>query len=373
MSYNNSTSHRGHNAKTPGASGNGLKEHEVAQTIHEKFRDVTKAVDCTDDSGATANANLVNIGNKMNAVGKSWHVSHHLNAFNGTANGFEVWHMAGNAEAKKLAEDICAAVCAATGWANRGAKATTSLYVIRASVGSAILVEWGFIDSKKDMDILADKMDVAINAMLKVMGYGSISGSASSGSSSSNTSTSTFDINNYHTTKFSQIRLVKADWAYKEVSLKTKDGTARVPKGTILTVTGLEYSGQYPRFKLKSGLYITTRKDTAEEYKSSSSNNTATATPPANVWHSRSGTVTVTAAAGINLRGTSSGDTTNPTGLGILVLLGRGQQVKYDRVLVQRNGHAFVRQPRSDGFGWLAIGPTKDGKVTSYWVSGITV
>ncbi|WP_429966683.1 N-acetylmuramoyl-L-alanine amidase [Enterococcus sp. AZ058] len=104
-----------------------------------------------------------------------------------------------------------------------------------------------------------------------------------------------------------------------------------------------------------------------------SSNNTAAATPPVNVWHSRSGTVTVTAAKGINLRGTSSGDTTNPTGLGILALLGRGQQVKYDRVLVQRNGHAFVRQPRSGGFGWLAIGPTKDGKVTSYWVNGITL
>ncbi|EPH61167.1 N-acetylmuramoyl-L-alanine amidase [Enterococcus faecium 13.SD.W.09] len=104
-----------------------------------------------------------------------------------------------------------------------------------------------------------------------------------------------------------------------------------------------------------------------------SNNNTAAATPPANVWHSRSGTVTITAAAGINLRGTSSGDTTTPTNLGILALLGRGQQVKYDRVLVQRNGHAFVRQSRDGGFGWLAIGPTKDGKVTSYWVSGINV
>lgn len=103
------------------------------------------------------------------------------------------------------------------------------------------------------------------------------------------------------------------------------------------------------------------------------SNNTAAAAPPANVWHSRSGTVTVTAAKGINLRGTSSGDTTNPTGLGILALLGRGQQVKHDRLLVQRNGHAFVRQPRSGGYGWLAIGPTKDGRVTEYWVSGITV
>lgn len=104
-----------------------------------------------------------------------------------------------------------------------------------------------------------------------------------------------------------------------------------------------------------------------------SNNNTAAVAPPANVWHSRSGTVTITAAAGINLRGTSSGDTTNPTGLGILALLGRGQQVKYDRVLVQRNGHAFVRQPRSGGFGWLAIGPTNNGKVTSYWVSGLTI
>ena len=104
-----------------------------------------------------------------------------------------------------------------------------------------------------------------------------------------------------------------------------------------------------------------------------SSNNTAAATPPANVWHSRSGIVTVTAAKGINLRGTSSGDTTNPTDLGSLALLGRGKQVKYDRVLVQRNGHAFVRQPRTGGYGWLAIGPTKDGKVTSYWVNGITL
>lgn len=51
-------------------------------------------------------------------------------------------------------------------------------------------------------------------------------------------------------------------------------------------------------------------------------------------WHSLSETVTVTAAAGINLRGTSSEDTTNPTNLGVLALLGRGQQVKFDHVLV---------------------------------------
>lgn len=182
--YNNSTSHRGHNAIVPGASGCGLKEHEVAQKIHDKFRAVTKAVDATDNVGKTANDNLYNIVRKMNAVGKSFHVSHHLNAFNGTANGFEVWYYAGNAQAKKLAEEICAAVCKVTGWVNRGAKATTSLYVIRASTGSAILIEWGFVDSQKDMDIMAHKMDAAVNAALAVFGY------SANSSSNNNTSTS---------------------------------------------------------------------------------------------------------------------------------------------------------------------------------------
>ncbi len=184
VKYNNSTSHRGHNAIVPGASGCGLKEHEVAQKIHDKFRAVTKAVDATDNVGRTANDNLYNIVKKMNAVGKSFHVSHHLNAFNGTANGFEVWYYAGNEEARKLAQAICDAVCAVTGWVNRGAKATTSLYVIRASTGAAVLIEWGFVDSQKDMDIMAKKMDAAVNAALAVFGY------SANSSSNNNTSTS---------------------------------------------------------------------------------------------------------------------------------------------------------------------------------------
>lgn len=102
-------------------------------------------------------------------------------------------------------------------------------------------------------------------------------------------------------------------------------------------------------------------------------NTAPAATPPANVWHNRSGSVTVNIADGINLRGTSKGDTTTPTSLPLITTLSRGSVVKYDKVLVQRNGHAFVRQPRSGVFGWLAIGTTKDGKVTNYWVTGITV
>lgn len=225
VKYNNSTSHRGHNAIVPGASGCGLKEHEVAQKIHDKFRAVTKAVDATDNVGRTANDNLYNIVKKMNAVGKSFHVSHHLNAFNGTANGFEVWYYAGNAQAKKLAEEICIAVCKATGWVNRGAKATTSLYVIRASSGSAILIEWGFVDSKKDMDIMSKKMDAGVNALLKVMGYAS--GSSNSSSNTSNQSTSNFKVGD-------KVKIVDA--LYKDSTGAGRSTASRGKTGTIKRV-----------------------------------------------------------------------------------------------------------------------------------------
>lgn len=225
VKYNNSTSHRGHNAIVPGASGCGLKEHEVAQKIHDKFRAVTKAVDATDNVGRTANDNLYNIVKKMNAVGKSFHVSHHLNAFNGTANGFEVWYYAGNAQAKKLAEEICTAVCKVTGWVNRGAKATTSLYVIRASSGSAILIEWGFVDSKKDMDIMSKKMDAGVNALLKVMGYAS--GSSNSTSNTSNQSTSNFKVGD-------KVKIVDA--LYKDNTGAGRSTASRGKTGTIKRV-----------------------------------------------------------------------------------------------------------------------------------------
>lgn len=258
--YNNSTSHRGHNAIVPGASGCGLKEHEVAQKIHDKFRAATKAVDATDNVGKTANDNLYNIVKKMNAVGKSFHVSHHLNAFNGTANGFEVWYYAGNEEARKLAQAICDAVCAVTGWVNRGAKATTSLYVIRASTGAAVLIEWGFVDSQKDMDIMAKKMDEAVNAALEVMGYKSTS--TSTGGASTVAKKVTYQ------TKTGKYEALVDDVFYKESSLKNKSNW-NIKKGqTIYADEVIKITGKdgtvYTRGKVKLGStyrYFTLRDD----------------------------------------------------------------------------------------------------------------
>lgn len=92
-----------------------------------------------------------------------------------------------------------------------------------------------------------------------------------------------------------------------------------------------------------------------------------------NEWIEQSGEVTVAISGGINLRGPSAGDVTNPTSLPIMRRVDLGEIFAYDRVLVQKNGHAFVRQSLSGGYAWLAIGSTVNGIVTSYWVSGIEI
>lgn len=118
------------------------------------------------------------------------------------------------------------------------------------------LMELGFITSKTDMDKIKKNLDTYAKGIVE-----GITGETLTGATANS-----FNINNYHTKQFAMIKVIKEDWAYKEKTLKTKVG-GKVKKGTVLTVTGIEYSGQYPRFKLKSGLYMTTRKDTVEEYK----------------------------------------------------------------------------------------------------------
>lgn len=92
-----------------------------------------------------------------------------------------------------------------------------------------------------------------------------------------------------------------------------------------------------------------------------------------NVWREETGTVTVALSMGINLRGPSTGDVTNPTSLAIIRRVDLGETLDYDKVLIQNTGHAFVRHPLNEGFAWLAVGSTVNGKITEYWVSGITI
>lgn len=177
MAYSNKSTHGGHYGKNmmdPGAVGNGYKEAVLAQEINKKFLSAIKgSKDASDFNGTNQNQNLANIVSKMNqqAGSNDYAISHHFNAFNKQATGTEVWYYTGDAKGKKLAEDLSKAISKVLGITNRGAKATTDLYVVRNSNAHTVLIEWCFIDNANDMKAWKSKGDKAINAALKVLGY----------------------------------------------------------------------------------------------------------------------------------------------------------------------------------------------------------
>ena len=167
-------SHGGHwglNMMDPGALGCGYKEAEIAHKINELMRSYTGVPDTSDYKATSVNQNLGNIVTNMNNFPGDYHISNHLNAFNGTANGVEVWYWAGDESARQMAEKVSATIAKVTGLFNRGAKATTSLYVIRNSNGRTLLIEWGFIDNQGDMNKLLPNLDKAVQEVVKLFGY----------------------------------------------------------------------------------------------------------------------------------------------------------------------------------------------------------
>lgn len=51
----------------------------------------------------------------------------------------------------------------------------------------------------------------------------------------------------------------------------------------------------------------------------------------------------------------------------LIATLEAGQEVKYDAYGIEADGHIWIRQPRSDGYGYLATGESSDGKRVNYW------
>ena len=173
----------------PGAIGCGYKEADVVRTITAMMVKKTGVKDVTDNTGTTANAIVNNVANNINKCADGWHISNHLNAFNGSATGVEVLYR--SLDSKPTAAKLSAAIAKALGLVDRGTKDGTWLGIARNS-GSGkkvLLIEWGFIDNKKDMQALMAKMEQGVNAALQVFGYAS-NNSNSSSNSSSNTNNS---------------------------------------------------------------------------------------------------------------------------------------------------------------------------------------
>lgn len=144
--------HGGHNSLTPGA-GKYLNELNEDRAVKNRVIALLRAAghtvyDCTDDVGRTASQNLANIVAKCNSHRVDLDISIHLNAGGGT--GTEVWYYSGSSAGASKASTVSAAVASALGLRNRGAKASTGLYVLRNTVSPAILIECCFVDNMTD-------------------------------------------------------------------------------------------------------------------------------------------------------------------------------------------------------------------------------
>lgn len=144
--------HGGHSLKCRGASGL-LDEVNEDRAVKNKVIELLRAnghtvYDCTDDVGATQNANLRNIVNKCNAHKVDLDVSIHLNAGGGT--GTEVYVYSDSSKAKGYAQRIVNNISNSLGIRNRGVKTSTNLYVLRKTKSPSLLIECCFVDNAVD-------------------------------------------------------------------------------------------------------------------------------------------------------------------------------------------------------------------------------
>ncbi|PZV23086.1 MAG: N-acetylmuramoyl-L-alanine amidase [Snowella sp.] len=120
-------------------------------------------INCTPTSASTVNESLKKRVDKANSNAVDIFVSIHFNAFNGTANGSEVFAIS-NAS-KAIAKSVLAEIVK-LGFQDRGVK-NTGFFVIKNTSMPAILIECCFIDSASDMSKFnAESMAEAIKVGL---------------------------------------------------------------------------------------------------------------------------------------------------------------------------------------------------------------
>lgn len=128
-------------------------ESELTREVGEKVISKLQAlghtvIRCYKDTCSNLGDSLSYRVNKANSNNVDLFVSIHFNAFNGKAYGTEVYTYKG--KNLKQARDTLNSICS-LGYANRGIKDGSNLYVIRNSKMPAMLVECCFVDSVSDM------------------------------------------------------------------------------------------------------------------------------------------------------------------------------------------------------------------------------
>ncbi|MFN6565651.1 cell wall hydrolase [Nostoc minutum NIES-26] len=157
----------GHNCP-PDTGARGIKFEdnltmEVGTKVIAKLKSLGhEVISCKPDRADTVKDSLAQRCNKANANGVEIYVSIHFNAFNGQANGTEVYATSdkGRQIAKPVLDEIVK-----LGFFNRGVKSGSHLFVLKNTSMPAILIESCFIDSQKDVNLY--NAEAISNAIVK--------------------------------------------------------------------------------------------------------------------------------------------------------------------------------------------------------------
>uniref|UniRef100_UPI000679728D N-acetylmuramoyl-L-alanine amidase n=1 Tax=Anaerosalibacter massiliensis TaxID=1347392 RepID=UPI000679728D len=158
----------GHGGKDPGASGNGLKEKDVALSIALKTGEILKKHNINVKYSRTTDVfvELSDRAGMANNANADVFVSLHCNSFTeGSAKGVETYHYPGSTEGTKLAKCIQNSILRNGVYnSNRGVK-QENFAVLRQTKMPAALVETAFITNSQDANILKNKQDAMAQAI----------------------------------------------------------------------------------------------------------------------------------------------------------------------------------------------------------------
>ena len=152
----------GHGGSDPGAV-NGTKYEKtanlaIAKKVGAKLQAKGYKVKYTRSTDKYVSlADRCKISNKYDA---DIFVSIHLNSVaNKDASGIETWrYTTVGGLTKNLAENVQTELISATGWKDRGVKKSSTLYVLKKTIASAVLVECGFISNDAECQkLFSDK------------------------------------------------------------------------------------------------------------------------------------------------------------------------------------------------------------------------
>ena len=167
------TIHAGHNKSGKVACGasdyldESKEARYIVKEVKKALRWKVKVVDCTVNNSTSQKSVLQKIVRKCNANKRAIDISIHFNASNhsekdGKSKGVECWIYKGGGLAEHLGNKICSRI-SDLGFCNRGVKISNTLYFLKNTTQTALLIEVCFVDDEDDAILYKQKKkDIAM-------------------------------------------------------------------------------------------------------------------------------------------------------------------------------------------------------------------